>query len=113
MIINDTFMWLYAAYKFGTFCIAPFILCVLLSIFAIAMFCEPIGDSRRYACIIWKISAFVVPISLFFIVITPSAFELKAYAAYAISKDIVNSDESKELLDAVTKFLEGETKNKD
>ena len=106
-------MWLYVAYKFGTFCIAPFITCVFFSLFAIAMFFEPIGDSRRYACIIWKISAFVVPISLCVFVITPSIFELKAYAAYAISKDVVNSDEAKELFGAVTKFLEGETKNKD
>ena len=113
MIINDTFMWLYAAYKFGNVCIALACASVILCLIAL-----PIADAgeergKTIAKIIWIASLFVLPITISIACITPGAAELKAYAAYAIGKDVVNSDESKELLEAATKFLEGETKNKD
>lgn len=113
MIINETFMWLYAAYKFGEVCSAFSFIS-----FALCLTALPITDAggergKSIAKFIWIASLFVLPITISISVITPSEAELKAYAAYAISKDVVNSDEAKELLDAVTTFLEGGTKNKD
>ena len=113
MIINDTFMWLYAAYKLGEVCQAFAFISIVLCVIAL-----PIADAggergESIAKLIWIASLFVLPITISIACITPSEAELKAYAAYAIGKDVVNSDESKELFNAASKFLEGETKNKD
>lgn len=113
MIINETFMWLYAAYKIGEACTAFAVFIAILCLFSL-----PLADAggergESIAKIIWIASLFVLPITISIAVITPGEAELKAYAAYTIGKDVVNSDESKELFDAARKFLEGETKNKD
>lgn len=113
MIINDTFMWLYAAYKFGEACTSFSFIGAILCFIAFPIAVEGGEHGEAIAKFIWIASLFVLPISIFIACITPGEAELKAYAAYAISKDVVNSDESKELFDAAIKFLEGETKNKD
>lgn len=113
MIINETFMWLYAAYKFGEVCAIIAVISAILCLIAFPIAVE--GDERgeSIAKFIWIASLFVLPINVLIATITPGEAELKAYAAYAIGKDVVNSDESKELFDAAIKFLEGETRNKD
>lgn len=104
-------MWLYAAYKLGEACIAFFAISAILCLLAIPLFIEGGERVKSVAKFIWIASLFVLPISLSIGALTPGRYELKMYAAYAIGKDVVNSDESKELLEAATKFLEGETKN--
>ena len=113
MIINETFMWLYVAYKIGEVCTTLAFISVILCLIAI-----PVADAggergEAIAKFIWIASLFVLPINIAIATIAPGEDELKAYAAYAIGKDVVNSNESKELFDAAIKFLEGETKNKD
>lgn len=113
MIINETFMWLYAAYKLGEVCTALAFIGAILCLIAIPI--ADLGGERgeSIAKIIWIASLFMLPINISIAIITPGETELKAYAAYVIGKDVVNSNESKELFDAAIKFLEGETKNKD
>lgn len=106
-------MWLYAAYKLGEACTAFAFFIAILCFIAFPIAVEGGERGESMARFIWIVSLFVLPITISIAVITPSEDELKAYAAYAISKDVVNSDESKELFDAAIKFLEGETKNKD
>ncbi len=109
MIIDETFMWLYTAYKFGQMCFAPFSVACFASIISIMLYVEPMEKSAPIAVKIWKISAYVIPISLCFGLITPSENELKAYAAYAIGKDVTTSDEAKRLFNAAINYIEGQT----
>lgn len=109
MIIDETFMWLYAAYKFGMMCVASMVGAGFASLIAIAMYCEPLGDSERIARMTWKISAYVIPISLCLVAITPTENELKAYAAYTIGKEAVNSDEARELFNHALKYIDCQT----
>lgn len=106
-------MWLYAAYKFGEACTAFAFISIVVCVIALPI--ADLGGERGefIAKFIWIASLFVLPISILIACITPNEAELKTYTAYAIGKDVVNSDESKELFDAAIKFLEGETKNKD
>lgn len=106
-------MWLYAAYKFGQACTALAAISALLCVIAFPISFEGGERGEAIAKFIWIASLFVFPITISIAVITPGGAELKAYAAYTIGKDVVNSDESKELFEAARKFLEGETKNKD
>lgn len=107
MIIDETFMWLYLAYKFTAVAVAAFVGCGFASLIVIPMYFEPMGESDRIALKVWKISAFVIPVSLFIALITPSENELKAYAFYAISKDVTTCDETKRLFDAAINYIEG------
>lgn len=109
MIIDETFMWLYAAYKFGQMCFAPFFVACVALLIGIPLYLDPVNNSERIAVKIWKISAYVIPISLCFALITPSENELKAYAAYAIGKDVTTSDEAKRLFNAAINYIEGQT----
>lgn len=113
MIINETFMWLYAAYKFGQVCTALAAISALLCVIALTISFDGGERGESIARFIWIASLFVLPITISIAIITPGEAELKTYAAYAIGKDVVNSDESKELFNAAIKFIEGETKNKD
>ena len=105
-------MWLYAAYKLGEACAALAALSAIFCIVAIPISIEGGERGKSVAKFIWIASLFVLPISLSIAALTPGRYELKIYATYAISKDVVNSDEAKELFEATRKFLEGETKNK-
>lgn len=110
MIIDETFMWLYLAYKFSAVAVATLVGCLFASVIVIPMYVDPMGKSDRIALKIWKISAFAIPISVFFAVVTPSEDELKAYAFYAISKDVTTCDETKRLFDAAINYIEGNTR---
>ena len=106
-------MWLYAAYKFGQACTVLTIFYAVLCVIAIPIFSECGECGKSIAKFIWISSLFVLPITLPIATLMPGKYELNMYANSANSKDVVNSDESKELFDAAIKFLEGETKNKD
>lgn len=106
MIIDETFMWLYAAYKFGLACVVPTFLSGIASLIGIAFFISSNDDQMRIAFRIWKICAVVFPISLFFAVITPSIYEVKTYAKYTIGEKVVNSDEAKRIIEATINKLE-------
>lgn len=111
MIINETFMWLYAAYKIGEACTALAAFSTILCVIAIPIFVECEERGKFIAKCIWIASLFVLPISLAIAALAPGKDELKMYATYAIGKDVANSDEAKRLFDAATKYIEGETQN--
>lgn len=111
MIINETFMWLYAAYKFGEACTALAIFSTILCVIAIPLSIEGGERGEAIARFIWIASLFVLPFALSIAALTPGKAELKMYATYAIGKDVANSNEAKRLFDAAHKYLEGETKN--
>lgn len=117
MIIDQTFMWLYAIHKLGLF-LTPF---AILSGFGfIVSLCSLIGcydsDEERLKLLIpmfgklsfW--SALVCFFSSLVAIVSPSKDEVKAYAIYAISKQVSNSPQAKELFDAGIKYLENKTK---
>lgn len=94
MIINETYMWLYAAYKFGEACTVLAIFSAILCIIAIPIFGECGERGKSIARYIWISSLLVLPIVLPIAALAPGKYELKMYADYAIGKDV-----------------EGETKN--
>ena len=106
-------MWLYAAYKFGAVCAVFAFIIVILCFIVIPIFFEGGERGESIARFTWIASLFVLPITISIAIITPSKAELKAYAAYAIGKDIATSNEAKSLFNAALKYIEGETENKD
>lgn len=87
MIINETFMWLYAAYKIGKACTALAIFSTILCVIAIPISIEGGERGKFIAKCIWIASLFVLPISLPIAALTPGNYELKMYADYA-NKDV-------------------------
>lgn len=112
MIIDETFMWLYAAYKIGKMCAVL----TVVSLLSLIPFITMVGENCEEKNLWYKlgikgivavfISAMVcVPIAT----ITPDVEEVKAYAAYAIGKDVVTSDEAKALFNSALKYIDGQT----
>lgn len=113
MIINETFMWLYAAYKLGEACTAFAFFSVILCCIALPIAGEGGERGESIARFIWIASLFVLPINILIACITPGEDELKAYAAYAIGKEAVTSNEAKELFNAALKYIDGKTQDND
>lgn len=88
MIVNETFMWLYAAYKFGQACTVLAALSALLCIVAIPISIEGGNRGKSIAKFIWLASLFVLPIVLPIATLMPGKYELNMYANYANSKDV-------------------------
>jgi hypothetical protein len=115
MIIDETFMWLYVAYKIGKVCGVMAVIFLLSIIPFIAMVGENCGEKNLWyklgvkGILVAFIGAIVcAPIG----VLTPDAEEVKAYAAYAIGKNVTTSDEGKRLFDAAINYLEGKPTEK-
>lgn len=108
MIIDETFMWLYVAYKVGHAFVIPAAVSVLASLVMIPISIESDDNKKVYdiAFKVWKISAFVFPISLFVAVMTPSMSDVHNYAKYKIGENVVNSDDAKRLIEATINKLE-------
>ncbi len=113
MIIDETFMWLYAAYKLGEACTAFAAISAILCLIAFPIAAEGGEHGESIAKFIWIASLFVLPINILIACITPGEAELKAYAAYAIGKEAVTSNEAKALFNTALKYIEGQTQDKD
>lgn len=112
MIINETFMWLYVAYKVGsgllTIGVVSAICCLTTVIIKGANYedrdwdkAQPVLSRLLYTTLI------IAGVTLSCSSIAPSRDDVKAYAAYAIGKDVATSDEAKRLFNAALKYLEG------
>lgn len=101
MIIDETFIWLYAAFKVGRAC---FILALggllgTLAFFIIA--CEKNGSIKpTVTCAVFCV------LCLFIAVVTPDFKEVKGYAYYRIGSEVVDSDAAKQLFEATMNVLE-------
>lgn len=113
MIINETFMWLYAAYKLGAACEAFSFFILILCFIALPIYGEGGERGISIARFIWIASLFVLPINMLIAFIMPNEDELKAYAAYAIGKEAVTSNEAKALFNSALKYIDGKTQNND
>lgn len=101
MIIDETFMWLYAAYKVGLGCGVVTAACG----FSTAI-CFLAAIEQKLSLKPAAVLAVLAAVSGFVTVMTPSFEEVKAYAFYRIGSDVVDSDAAKQLLDATMKVLE-------
>lgn len=106
-------MWLYAAYKIGEVCTAFAFISFILCLMAFPIAAEGEEHGEAIAKFIWIASLFVLPITILIAAITPSEDELKAYAAYAIGKDVVTSNEAKALFNSALKYIDGKTQDED
>lgn len=102
MIINETFMWLYTAYKIGNMCTIFAIMALLVSLFTIPVLAESVFTAK----VIWGIAGLVLIITIPVSALSPSFEEVKAYAVYAISKDVADSDSAKRIIEATLNKLE-------
>lgn len=115
MIIDETFMWMYAAYKIGKLC-AVMTVVFLLSLIPFIWMVEDNCEEKNLwykigikGIVAGLISAMVcVPIAT----LTPDVEEVKAYAAYAIGKEVTTSAEAKRLFDAAINYIEGKPTEK-
>lgn len=105
MIIDETFMWLYAAFKVGRACL---VLGCASALFAICSF-----------IIAWEISRSIKPtlicvvfsaLCFFIAALAPTFNDVKGYAVYRIGSDAENSDDAKRLFEAAMKMIEGKGK---
>ena len=105
MIIDETFIWLYAAFKVGRAC---FILALVGLVGAIGFFaiaCEKHGSIKP------MVTCAVFCVLCFFIAgVTPNFEEVKGYAYYRIGADVVDSDAAKQLFEATMNVLEKKEK---
>lgn len=105
MIIDETFMWLYAAFKVGRACLilAPASFGGAMLFFIIA--CEKNGSLMpAVACAVFCV------LCLFVAGVTPNFEVVKGYAYYRIGADVVDSDAAKQLFEATMNVLEKKEK---
>lgn len=105
MIIDETFIWLYAAFKVGRACLilAPASLLGSLGFFVIA--CEKHGSIKpTVTCAVFCV------LCLFIAVVTPNFEEVKGYAYYRIGSEVVDSDAAMQLFEATMNVLEQKEK---
>ena len=101
MIIDETFIWLYAAFKVGRACLILALAGLLGAIGFFAIACEKHGSIKpTMTCAVFCV------LCLFIAVVTPNFEEVKGYAYYRIGADAANSDVAKRLFDATMKVLE-------
>lgn len=105
MIIDETFIWLYAAFKVGRACIILAIAGILGAIGFFAIACEKQGSIKPT-----MICAVFCVLCLFIAVVTPNFEEVKGYAYYRIGSDVVDSDAAKQLFEATMNLLEKKEK---
>lgn len=112
MIIDETFMWLYIACRIGKAFITlgwlSIVISIILAIAKIEIDSREVDTHRvlsKSLCVALVLTVVSFPIGA----ITPSSDECKAYAAYAIGKDVATSDEAKRLFNAALKYIEGES----
>lgn len=101
MIIDETFIWLYAAFKVGRACLilAPAGLLGSICFFVIA--CEKNGSIKpTVTCAVFCV------LCLFIAAVTPNFEEVKGYAYYRIGSEVVDSDAAKQLFEATMNVLE-------
>lgn len=106
MIIDETFMWLYATFKIGRAFIIPMVLSVIALLVMIPIFFEFGERGRDLAIKVWKICPFVFVISTFMVTLTPDSNEVYQYLKYTIGEKVANSDEAKRLIEATINKLE-------
>lgn len=97
MIIDETFMWLYAAFKVGRACI---ILALAGFVGAIGFFAIACDIKPSMTCAVFCV------LCLFIAVATPNFEEVKGYVYYRIGSDVVDSDAAKKLFEATMNVLE-------
>lgn len=101
MIIDETFIWLYAAFKVGRACLILAPACFLGAICFFVIACEKNGNIKpTVTCAVFSV------LCLFIAVVTPNFEEVKGYAYYRIGADMVDSDAAKQLFEATMNVLE-------
>lgn len=117
MIIDETFMWLYVTAKIGNaLCVLGIATAIVGAISAIVMGFN-VGDREWKDALITVKRVFFTMLVTSFIslsayALTPSRDDVKAYAAYAIGKDVATSAEAKRLFDAAINYIEGKATEK-
>ena len=106
MVIDETFMWLYAAFKVGRACIVLGVLGVLSTMLTFMLACETKEGNFKPTLICVAFSA----LCFFIAVLTPNFNEVKGYAVYRIGSDEENSDDAKRLFEESMKMIEGNGK---
>lgn len=101
MIIDETFMWLYVAFKVGRACLILAFAGLLGAISFFAIACEKNGSIKpTVACAVFCV------LCLFIAMMTPNFDEVKGYAYYRIGSEVVDSDAAKQLFEATMNVLE-------
>ena len=101
MIIDETFIWLYAAFKVGRACLILALAGILGTAGLFIAACEMDGSIKPAVA-----AAVFCMLCLFIAVVTPNFEEVKSYAYYRIGSDAVDSDAAKRLFEANLKMLE-------
>lgn len=105
MIIDETFIWLYAAFKVGRACLILALAGLLGAICFFAIACETNGSIKpTMTCAVFCV------LCLFIAMVTPNFEEVKGYAYYRIGSDVVDSDAAKQLFEATMNVLEQKEK---
>ncbi len=105
MIIDETFIWLYAAFKVGRACLILALAGLLGAICFFAIACEKHGSIKpTVTCAVFCV------LCLFIAVVTPNFEEVKGYAYYRIGSEVVDSDAAKKLFEATMNVLEQKEK---
>ncbi len=101
MIIDETFMWLYAAFKVGRACLILALAGLFGAICFFIIACEKQGSIKpTMTCAVFSV------LCLFIAEVTPDFEEVKGYAYYRIGADMVDSDAAKQLFEATMNVLE-------
>lgn len=113
MIINETFMWLYVASKVGASSCVLGVFFTIVSVTAAIVigvnyddrdWVKAVAHLRR----LFYTSMMLACIGLTVSAVLPSKNDVKAYAAYAIGKDVVTSNEAKALFNTALKYIDGQ-----
>lgn len=113
MIINETFMWLYVTSKISNaFCCLGAVSLICSIICAIVKGVNMDDSDWREAQItlrrLFYITFTIGTTALTLSSVLPSTNDVKAYAAYAIGKDVVTSNEAKALFNTALKYIDGQ-----
>lgn len=101
MIIDETFIWLYAAFKVGRACLILALAGLLGAVGFFAIACEKHGSIKpTMTCAVFCV------LCLFIAVVTPNFEEVKGYAYYRIGAEVADSDAAKQLFEATMNVLE-------
>lgn len=101
MIIDETFMWLYAAYKVGRACLILALTGLLGAVCFFIIASETNGSIKpTVTCAVFCV------LCLFIAVVTPNFDEVKSYAYYRIGSDVADSDAAKQLFEDTMNLLE-------
>lgn len=98
--------WVYLSYKLGIACAVLFASALLMLIASCFVMADCCDETETKAKLIAVACLFVMPPFLAMACIAPGKDEVKAAAAYSLSKKVATSDKASDLYDRLMKALE-------